>query len=371
MPALIDRIPAIVYVVAPDAARSMLWASRQVEPLLGFAQAEWLADPGLWSRRLHAADRDRVLAQFARVAETGERFHCEYRLIAKDARVRWLLDEAAPMRDAAGALRCFEGVMHDVTERREAEEGRARLQEEQRYAEVMAALGSLVAGMAHEVRNPLFGMTATIDALDARLGPDSPWASYLKVLRAEASRLAELVRDLIEYGRPGQPDVVPCSIQSVVAAAAQGCVALAEQSGVEIATCASHERAGAAERPVPLVEADPPRLRLALQNLLANAIQHSPAGERVTVTVQPARPGDSSWVECRVEDRGPGFAAEDLPRIFDPFFSRRRGGTGLGLAIVRRIVEEQGGVVLAANRPQGGAVVTVRLPAARGLAVSS
>jgi signal transduction histidine kinase len=69
------------------------------------------------------------------------------------------------------------------------------------------------------------------------------------------------------------------------------------------------------------------------------------------------------WIECVVADSGPGFRAEDLPHVFDPFFTRRHGGTGLGLSIVHQIAQEHGGEIVAANRPQGGAAMTVRLPA--------
>jgi signal transduction histidine kinase len=105
---------------------------------------------------------------------------------------------------------------------------------------------------------------------------------------------------------------------------------------------------------------DRTRLMRVFENLLENAIQHSPRGGQVSVEVRRAD-GSVDAIECVVEDSGPGIAAEDLPHVFEPFFTRRKGGTGLGLSIVQRIVEQHGGEVLVANRPHGGTAVTVRL----------
>jgi signal transduction histidine kinase len=98
------------------------------------------------------------------------------------------------------------------------------------------------------------------------------------------------------------------------------------------------------------------------ENLIDNAVQLSPAGGRVTVSAMPIEFAGRAWVECRVEDDGPGFADEELERAFEPFFSKRKGGTGLGLPIVQRIVEEHSGKIHVANRAGGGAVITMRLP---------
>jgi signal transduction histidine kinase len=109
-----------------------------------------------------------------------------------------------------------------------------------------------------------------------------------------------------------------------------------------------------------------PRLLMALTNLVQNAVQHTPAGGEVVVELtghQETENGGRRWVRCAVKDSGPGFLEEDLPRIFEPFFTRRRGGTGLGLSIVQRVVEEQHARIVAANRPEGGAIVTVDFPA--------
>jgi signal transduction histidine kinase len=105
---------------------------------------------------------------------------------------------------------------------------------------------------------------------------------------------------------------------------------------------------------------DSSRLEQVFQNLIANAIQHSSRQKSVRAIAR-VRAGDSG-VEFLVEDEGTGIPPDELPHLFEPFFSRRKGGTGLGLSVVQRIVESHGGRVTAANREGGGAVFTVRLP---------
>ena len=102
--------------------------------------------------------------------------------------------------------------------------------------------------------------------------------------------------------------------------------------------------------------------RIVVTNLLKNAIEHSPQGGEVTISVKTSDDGASVIVE--VADRGPGFAQTDLERIFEPFFTKRRGGTGLGLSLASRIVEEHHGTTKAANRTGGGASMLVKLPVA-------
>jgi len=107
------------------------------------------------------------------------------------------------------------------------------------------------------------------------------------------------------------------------------------------------------------------RMHQVFRNLLENALQHAPAESAVVVSGRRTRAAGHDWWTFTVLDHGPGFAGEALSRAFEPFFTRRAGGTGLGLSIVKRVVEEHGGTVEAGNRPEGGARVTVRLPAPR------
>jgi PAS domain S-box-containing protein len=229
------------------------------------------------------------------------------------------------------------------------------LQESVRREERMAAMGELVAGVAHEVRNPLFGISSTLDAFEARHGSAEPFGRYLSVLRSESERLGTLMRDLLEYGRPPGLELSAADFERAVDDAARLCAALAERARVRVEKAAAID-AGSARM-------DRGRVLQALQNVIQNAIQHSPADAAVRLTFgREARDG-RAFVWCSIHDQGSGFREADLPHLFEPFFTRRRGGTGLGLSIAQRIVLQHGGAIEAANHAQGGARITIRLPA--------
>jgi len=230
-----------------------------------------------------------------------------------------------------------------------------RLQDSLRRSQTMASMGSLVAGVAHEVRNPLFGISATLDAFEARFGTQQEYRAYTTVLRGEVDRLNELMGELLEYGRKPSQQRSTGQLSEVIARALAACKRLAEPNQVRLVS----DPAGPE---LPALCMDFGRLVQVFRNLIENAIQHSPCGGVVTVRTALDREGAAQILSATVEDSGPGFRSEDLVKIFEPFFTKRRGGTGLGLSIVQKILEQHGGSAVACNRPEGGAAVTVRIP---------
>ncbi len=220
--------------------------------------------------------------------------------------------------------------------------------------EAMSMLGSLVSGVAHEVRNPLFGISSTLDAYEACSEVREGDQRYLVVLRKEVNRLNDLMKDLLDFGQPPNRELQSGSIGEAIARAVGASTPLARRTQVEIVSRISPN--------ISPVQLNPDRLPQVFLNLLENAIQHSPSGGRVTVDAEEVVEQNRTWIVCAVRDSGSGFRTADLSRVFEPFFTRRAGGTGLGLSIVQRIVEEHGGTLLAGNSPEGGALMVVRLP---------
>jgi PAS domain S-box-containing protein len=227
----------------------------------------------------------------------------------------------------------------------------ARLEAMLRRNEVAAAMGAMVAGVAHEVRNPLFTISATLDAWKAREGESEASRRYSDTLTDQVERLSRLVRDLLDYGRPHPLVLSSASLGDAIRAAADDCSVTANACN---ATVVLDLDGG-----LPPAVIDAARLEQVFQNVIDNALQHSPAGGIVRVE---AAIEEKTFV-CRVVDEGPGVTAEDIAKGFTPFYSHRRGGTGLGLSIARNIVARHGGeIALSARTDRSGTVVTIRLP---------
>ena len=231
---------------------------------------------------------------------------------------------------------------------------RAELEASLRQSEMMSLLGSLVAGVAHEVRNPLFGISSILDAFETRFSDRTEYLRYTNVLRDEIGRLTVLMEELLEYGKPFRGELFLVPMEEMITRSIRACMPAAEVAHVTLASDV--------EDALPKIRIDRRRLSKVFVNLIENAIQHSPPDSVVRVEATRVIDGGHDWVQCAIKDAGAGILEQDIPKIFEPFFSKRRGGTGLGLAIAHRIMQEHGGKLIAGNNPTGGACMTARFP---------
>lgn len=364
-PFALDDGPARVVVVRD------LSQARRLEALLRRAAREWhecfdalpqgilvVDDDGLIRRANRASlgvarceGFEELLGRSVASLGPGEPWTALARLLAAAGGGEEVRDASAGVTWAVSARRTQPGsgpplttlVFADVTET-------ARLREALHRRDALAAIGAVIAGVAHEVRTPLFSISATLDAFDGV--PPDEWGEGERLLRSQVRRLSQLMSDLLDYGRPAHLRLESTPLPEVVRRALNQCAGEAARAGVEL----EFESSTA----LPSLVCDPRRLEQAFQNLVANAVQHAPRGSSVSVAL--GRSGGE--LEVRVRDAGPGIAVADLPRVFEPFFTRRKGGTGLGLAIVERVAEAHGGRVEAHNVDGGGALFLMALPLA-------
>ncbi|SIN98135.1 Signal transduction histidine kinase [Singulisphaera sp. GP187] len=236
------------------------------------------------------------------------------------------------------------------TVRRQAVE-RDRLQTDLRRSERLAALGKLLAGVAHEVRNPLAGIRSTAQLWQRGFEVD---ADSLGGLVDEVDRLEEIVSSLLQFSRADAQDLAPGDLNAVLAEAARLAAGPAELKGVRVEVELDPD--------LPPVAMAPPALLQVFRNLTTNAIHAMSTGGtlRLTTRRHPSRQAALAIVA----DTGPGLTPEVIGHLFEPFFTTKSEGTGLGLAIAREIALAHSGDLGAANRTEGpGAVFTLTLPA--------
>jgi signal transduction histidine kinase len=321
--AVIEGGPAFVLALDRQ-GRIVIW-NRRLEEVTGRSRNEMLGQPG----RALLGDGKREL----RLATAN----------GEDRRVRWQLADL-PSAPDEGLVTLAIGI--DVTGEREALRRAMR-------AERLAAVGTLAAGLAHEVRNPLNSASLQLQVLKRRLARGKSSAETLgtvvELVDAEIRRLDHLVSDFLAFARPAPMELRRIELNGLVSAVGELVRPECTTAGVELVVDA--------DRDIGAVQGDDPRLRQVLLNVIRNGVEA--VGDRGTVTVQTQPADDHGDVAIVIEDDGPGFP-EDAP-IFDAFYTTKEQGTGLGLSIVHRIVSEHGGSISVESRP-GRTRFSIRLP---------
>ncbi|HMF98198.1 MAG TPA: ATP-binding protein, partial [Vicinamibacterales bacterium] len=231
----------------------------------------------------------------------------------------------------------------------------ARFQREMSQKERLTALGRLSTVIAHEVRNPLMIIKASLHSLSRKDVTPAAVHEAVADIDGEVARLNRIVNEVLDFARPIRFDLSPASVNAICRESATA--AVASEPGAEIVLDLDPQ--------VTTAMTDPERLRIALVNMLVNARHavngHGTAGGgRAAVTLRTRRSGDR--VQVSVSDRGVGIAPGDLAQIFDPYFTTKRGGTGLGLPITKNIVEGLGGTIGVTSTPGSGTEILIDLP---------
>jgi PAS domain S-box-containing protein len=358
---LAERIPAVVYIEGEGGSDDApFYISPQYEELFGYTPEERQANPTLWRELLHPEDRERAVEAAARSYEEGG-FSEDYRMVARDGRIVWVHDETVLIRDEDGTPLFWQGVLYDISEQKRAEQELAQALEMERRAverlrEADDMKNTFLTAVSHDLRTPLsaiLGSAITLESADDLGIAEEDRRQLIRSLSRKARRLTAMVNDLLDMDRLTRGQVQPRK-ERMDLGALLGRTA-AESDVLEERTV--HVQA----EPIDAWIDESMVVRI-VENLLVNAVKHTPPTSSIWVGARRVHNG----VVLYVEDDGPGVAVDERDRLFQPFERGERSapspGLGVGLSLVARFAEAHGGRAWVEDRHGGGASFRVLFP---------
>jgi two-component system sensor kinase FixL len=315
--------------------------SPQLHRILGVDESEHrIVRDEYLEKWVHPADRKRVSEAFSRMDAGQAPLDIEYQVVLQDGSVKHLHHIAQAMLDPDGTILKHVGTIHDVTDRRRAEDEARVLQERLTHFSRLSTMGEMAAGLAHEINQPLAAIATYAQACQRLIRqPDHDIEDVLAALEqinAQALRAGEVIRRLRNFVKNREVKREPVNCSRLL----EDLRTLAETD----ARLHNIRLRLDCEEPLPTVYADPIQLQQVILNLVRNAIDAmSEAPEDRREVVLTTRMAADREVEITVTDQGTGLAPEATEHLFNPFFTTKSSGTGLGLAISRSIVRAHGG----------------------------
>jgi PAS domain S-box-containing protein len=344
---LVDSFPDLIFVL--DAAGQYTFSSPRVKEILGYETEDY--DAQELGDRTHSEDRPALQALFADMFEGRQSFaSLEVRVRHKSGEWRRIRCHFSPLFDETGKI---DGVIisgRDVTDLK-------RLEEQLIQAEKLAAMGQMLAGVAHELNNPLTAILGVTELLRERQNLDEATRRQLDLTHRQARRAARIVQNLLEFSRPAAPQKRTLDVSNLIERTLQLHDHSLRRNHVEVEF---HPQPGS----LPVV-GDANQLIQVFLNLISNA-EHAIREVRESGRIQIRIGRIGAQVTITVQDDGVGIQPDAIPKLFDPFYTTKRpgGGTGLGLSICTAIVREHGGSIDVETLPVGGSAFTVFLPLA-------
>jgi PAS domain S-box-containing protein len=358
---LVESLPCMVYIDQLDERATNVYTSPQTSSIFGYTQQDWADDPDLWlGKMVHPEDRDRCRLAEAHHAETQEPFDETYRILHRDGRILWVRDVAVVVEDEQGIPLYSQGFLLDITSQKEVESDlKDALEREHAQADRLRSAdelkNTLLHTLSHDLKGPITAVLAATSALKRPDVTEIERAELLDGMAVRARRMDRLLGDLLDLERLSrgvlQTNRLPLDVGRLV----RDLVAESDMLDGRVVDV---------DAPRVIAPVDQPKVERAIDNLLVNAVRHTPPGTRIWVRVLPL---DGGVLVC-VDDEGTGVADELKAPIFEPFRKGQAGtpGSGIGLSLVARFAEFHGGRAWVEDREGGGAAFRVFLPGPDG-----
>ena len=330
--ALVEQIPAVTYIATPDEVGKTLYMSPQVEAMLGFSSAEWIADPELWLRQIHPEDLQRVLNELTHSHASGEPFRSEYRLFARDGRVTWVHNEARLVLDETGQAQFLEGVLLDITERKQLEQEMAQLDR-------LHLVGEMAAGIGHEIRNPMTTIRGFLQILRSKKNCIQ-YKEYYDLMIEELDRANSIITEFLSLAKNRAVDLKTQNLNSIVKALSPL---------IQADAMVSDKYINIKPEDIPDLPLDEKEIRQIILNLARNGLEAMSPGEKLTIRTFT----DGGEVVLAVQNQGKGIEPNVLEKIGTPFFTTKDNGTGLGLAVCYSIAARHNAIIKVETNPTG------------------
>jgi PAS domain S-box-containing protein len=356
---VVEGIPVIVYSAEAGTNRFLLFAGA-AEQILGLRPEELYANPGLGQQCIHPDDRERVDEEYKKGLSRGEPFEIEQRVVhASTGEIHWIRGRVMPVLNADGELIRQDGVMLDMTERRQAEAEAHRAQSQLDHMMRVGAIGELAAGIAHEVNQPLCAIVTNAgiaqNALEVGEWKPGDIEEILRDIHEDGKRAGEVIAHLRSFLERREVKQEEVQINDVIRKA----LAFALRAAKEQEAATNLDLAD----DLPVVSADHIQLQQVVVNLVNNALDAMSRQEQGQPQLTIRSELDSQGkVVVSVSDNGAGLPDSTKEKLFEPFFTTKPDGLGIGLSSSRSLIEAHRGRIWASQNPDGGATFCFALP---------
>jgi PAS domain S-box-containing protein len=367
---LLGQLPGMAYRCSNTNRYAPIFISHGSMDIVGLHPSELLTAETLrFPDLILKDDFPRCRSAFYEAIKSRQPYEIEYRVHHKNGSIKWVLDRGQGIYSIDNELLSVEGLVVDITARKEAEREKISLAKKLLETQKLESLGVLAGGLAHDFNNLLMGIMGNANLISLDIPPQSPLLRNLTQIETASQRAAELCQQMLAYAGKGRFLVQPIDIEDIV----RNTVPLLEHSISKRASLRFNFTPG-----LPLVNADITQIRQIIMNLVVNA--SDAIGDHdgfITLTTGRIAKNDprlcdavlipdspeSEFIYLQVADTGTGMSAETIDKIFDPFFTTKFTGRGLGLAAVMGIVRSHHGGLMVTSHLGQGSAFTLLLPA--------